>query len=93
MMINSEEQPLLAWSLDNAVNIFGNWIEAKLNERVGGKGRHSGDPKWRPEQLLRNPESVPSRGAPVEEDVPARNPGKFGSLASMANVRTMKTDE
>lgn len=50
-----DDEPLLAWCFDQAVNWFGRWVEAKLDERepVRERGQVVGHrPRWRLGQLL-----------------------------------------
>jgi hypothetical protein len=50
-----EDEPLLAWWVDEAVGIYGQWIEARLDERepVKEQGQIVGyKPRWRLGQLL-----------------------------------------
>ncbi len=50
-----QHEPYLAWCIDEVVNTFGRWVEAKMNEqdevkRNGAVVGHK--PRWRIEQLL-----------------------------------------
>lgn len=50
--VDPDEYPLFANSLDTACWAWGTWVDGKLQERKGGKGKDADAPKYTLAKLL-----------------------------------------